>query len=340
MLTNKEKTFAVVDTIHGTRNHNNLFRKLHYVFGFDYNKPFDSVLIVGRFTINNVKKAVDHDSTKTTVVLVQGIGFYEGLIRCVIVNNDSGGFSIDVNERLCPWAVGQYQYSFDTYSRKADFEDERKNNRQALVISQENKYLSGTGYPSRRDALSDNTERFKPGHVINGVNMAGTIQYISQVDFSPVHSHGEKYNYQSHGQVIYSRDIEKYPKTVLDVFDRSGYYVFDRRENLKRRAAALRAQREKTAFVNNDYTKEVKTLETLKKEALTALFTKAAAANNHDELLNFARGIDNYSNGIAWTVHAHELFIERITEKKYSSLAEARRAFNGIVDKYNLYINE
>ena len=339
MLTNKEKSFAVVDTIHGTRNYNNLFRKLHYVFGFDYNKPFDSVLIEGRFTINNVKKAVDHDSTKTTVVLVQGIGFYEGLIRCVIVNNDSGGFSIDVNERLCPWAVGQHQYSFDTYFRKADFEEARKHNLKALVISQENKYLSGTGYPSTRDALSDNTERFKPGHVINGVNMAGTIKYISQVDFSPVHSHGEKYNYQSHGQVIYSRDIEKYPKTVLDVFDRSGYYVFDRRENLKRRAAAARAEKQKAAVISRDFSKELRELEKLRENALALFASKAANVRTTDQLDYLNKKSNGYINGLRWIMFDNDIFIDRVNNNKYSSIEKAAAAFNDIKNKYAAFID-
>jgi len=340
MLTNKEKLFSNVKTTCGISKHNNLFRKLHYVFGFDYNKPFDSVLIEGRFTINNVKKAVNHDSTKTTVVLVQGTtGFNEGSIRCAIVNNDSGGFSIDINERLCPWSVGYFQLSFDTYFRKGDFEVDRKNNLQALVISQENKYLSGTGYPSTRDALSDNNERFKPGRVINGANMAGTIKYISQIDFYPVHSHGEKYDYHAHGQVIYSQDIEKYPKTVLDVFDRSGYYVFDRRENLKRRAAAARAEKQKAAVISRDFSKELRELEKLRENALALFASKAATVRTTEQLDYFNKKIDGYIDGLRWIMFDNDQFIDRVNNNKYSSIEKAAAAFNDIKCKYAAFID-
>ena len=311
-----------------------LFKCLHERIGFDYNKPFRAQVVSGRFTVNSIKKLTGYNPGEKMIILLkpQTPQYMSGKIYAVEIL--ANGFSVDVSDAFPV---------YDTFYRKSDFDMCRKQNDvDTLAIIQDRALLCNEKslFPKLNEYTNDVFQRYRVDDIINGCTSNGDIHYISQCYLYPRFSHGEKVHFESHGRVIYSRDIENYPKTIYDIVDRSGYYVRERRAELKRRAAALRVQREKAAFVNNDYTKELETLEVLKAEALKMLFVKAASVNNHDELLDFARGIDNYSNGLTWTVRAHELFAESITEKKYSSPAAARRAFDGIVNKYNLYINE
>lgn len=58
----------------------------------------------------------------------------------------------------------------------------------------------------------------------------------------------------------YFRDGKEQHDQPEDILDRSGYYVRDRRENLKRRAAALRAEREKAAYNAQETAADVETV--------------------------------------------------------------------------------
>ena len=58
----------------------------------------------------------------------------------------------------------------------------------------------------------------------------------------------------------YHRDGKQQHDQPEDILDRSGYYVRDRRENLKRRAAALKAEREKAAYNAQETAADVETV--------------------------------------------------------------------------------
>lgn len=67
-------------------------------------------------------------------------------------------------------------------------------------------------------------------------------------------------------------------ETIDQIIDKSGYYVRDRRNNLKKRAAALRAEREKNAYQAQDVTEDVAEILTAAGDLKSAY--AAAIANN------------------------------------------------------------
>lgn len=101
---------------------------LHNVLGFDFEKPFACIALVGNFTINKVYKIVEaagYDA-HCRIALLMRIPKSNWYNRFHIVTVEYGG-RVDIDHE-------KTGYNLDYFYRKADFENVRKNQRAETFI--------------------------------------------------------------------------------------------------------------------------------------------------------------------------------------------------------------
>lgn len=123
----------------------------------------------------------------------------------------------------------------------------------------------------------------------------------------------------------YWKDGKQAHDQPADILDRSGYYIRDRRENLKRRAAALKAEREKAAYMIQNTAADVETVTA----AANALRKDVAALLTCEDLARSAVAASAVNiNGwyFADALKDAALFQSRSAAHEYKSAAHAEKA--------------
>lgn len=326
MLANTLKVYA--------GDHKKLFRALHCAIGYDFNKPYSWYTIDGKFTINSLKKKINYDPNKKTVALIKPLkGYNAEEIYCIEITPD--GYTIDIPSKY----YFSYNSAFDTFYRKVDVETIRKQDHiKTIVICQNEKYLSNTDRKVLSDFFSDPFERYIPGNIIGG--LCKDVHYISQLELTPIYYNGKKFDYKSHGQVIYTNQVKSYPKNVSDIIDKSGYYVFSRRNELKQKAKKAYANKEKQKLIEHDFSVEISVLDKKRKKAIQLLSEKALTISSYEQMKHFAEKTNRIFSGLEYIYHAHDLFIQRINNNYYTSVESALNVYREINMKYIEFISE
>lgn len=304
-------------------------RALHDVFGIDYNKPFFAACISGPATVNKLEKLITaagmDPRNAENIVLIQD---HTNRARrndwyCVTLDG-RGGFDIDNRDNY--WRNGSTRRGagFDWYCKKADFnEDRKRNTAEIIIISQHAEHLHKPA-----EKTIDPAERYK----VIDKTLCGYADrkehFISRVKLQRTTDQGSTFEIGNTGRVIYRGQFE--PRTLDEVIDKSGYLVRDRRQEWKRRARALRAERDREAANAADYSNELYELDRLfqakKAEAAAAIL----AANTYSEMSAAGAMIEDYKTGLKWTAHDIERVKDAAENKKFTSPEKARAAFESI----------
>ena len=117
-----------------------------------------------------------------------------------------------------------------------------------------------------------------------------------------------------------------------DCFDKSGYLTYDRRENLRRRAQALREERAKAAYLASDKQQEqIEELCGLIAVRQMELVEALTVANTSQDFKAIAKAIGEYGwNTFSGIVSDYETFCEKTRNKSYPSIEDSDRAYNKI----------
>lgn len=314
-IENKKKLLAVS---------RNALRGLHELFGYDFCKPYEILHLSGKFTVNQVNRlaaAAGYGLKSETVLLTRDperAGYYDSDLRVVKIVGD--GFKIEFSRRIPSYK--RINDPFGHFYRKADFDALRKKNTaETWIILQAKENLR---FPA--EVKLDLTERFKIGKVdistYKGICVRG-------VELFRRDGKGEKLDYQTHGNYYYEGMWK--PESVYEIFDKSGWYLHDRRENLKRRADALRAERAKAAYLNTDNADKVRELQALIDRRKAEIVAQLSEAATSDE-------IDAVREALGWRglygiVRDFEAFKENTEARKYSSIERSDDAYNAIKSK-------
>lgn len=113
------------------------------------------------------------------------------------------------------------------------------------------------------------------------------------------------------------------------VFDKCGNNVTDRRNELKRRAEALRRERARAAYLKTDDTAKVEELE--KKFAATkaAIISELEKATTPDDYKKVGDKIDDWK-GLRWIASDLNRYKKDTAAQDYPSIEDANKAYNGI----------
>ena len=201
----------------------NIFRSLHYAKGFDFEKPILIFEGTGNFTLNGLKKVTEKAGINTAAaaicVIIDHKTKYNQTFRAVDVWPLFGGYDLFENRDL-PYYNGS---SLDNYWRKSDFDRDRKEKDITFYI------------------IAQNAEFLQQPKKELKINFEQRVKIV------------DRDHYQQNGKTCYISSYRPYYRTNTEkTFDKSGYLLNDIRDNLARRAAAIRAEKEKQAAARYD----------------------------------------------------------------------------------------
>lgn len=296
---------------------------LHSVLYFDFNKPYFSMYIKGKFTVNQINK----------IAIENGFKLEESTIAICIKNNSKLWMRDFALVTLCGNTVNiEYRMPYhnkgrglDYFYRKSDFEDARKNNEsETFIFIQRN---DNKTKPTKKQR--DYTKRFK---LINYdyCRTRDNKEYINRIYLMETDSNGTKFQYDNIGQIIYTG--KNYEQNINNIIDKSGYFVKFKREELKRKAAGLRAEREKEKYraVNNSV--QIEELNKLIQKRKLEIIEELKQAETSLELRNVEKQIA-YFRGFSGIVADFETFKEKTEKKQYASIEASNRIYNNIKER-------
>ena len=285
----------------------NTFRFLHETDGYNFTKPVILNKFSGSFTLKKLWSIIPHKNYDYNV--------------CVLFNIPCGRYDREKEYhvvRIC----GENEFDIElkantyfnwttvpnTFYRKADFTELRKrNNIETYLIAQRKDYQTTITEkePYSVGTLDDNVRYFfdKEQYAYTS-NMEK--KYISELHLRDTTGKGKKIVYRV--PQYYRKDL-----TFYDILDNSGYYVYNRRAELKRRAAALRAEREKAAYNEYDTTGMIEKAVNAAEKTKSAIIKKIQAAADCDSMYALHRKLYD----IAWLYYDIESFTEKINNKKF-----------------------
>lgn len=245
-------------------------RTIHNIFGIDYNKPHAILRMEPPSTRAAIRKAATENGypKADAIILIHRTGgkyywrsdekqFYLFTLDAAggldnPKRSGYGGFYSDV--------IGD---SLDDCSTKGQFDEYRRDPCEVYVILQNDEHKTEKSECTKPNAAT----RYK---LIDTEKKYGDVSAWIMQD----RNSGEKAKISRF--FWYSGD-KKRSEQLADVLDKSGYYIRDRRENLKKRAAALRAERAKTSYSAQDTAADVAEIENAATE--TRLYIADALRN-------------------------------------------------------------
>ena len=296
------------------------FKFLHDFHGFDGQSPYFIFKIEGRFTHKQIMKQIPAEMGEdfsASLFLIRERFMERSIFYHVMIGET--GFHI-------PHNTAHYKNDMDYFWAKTAFEEVRKNETKYIfVVVQKREY---TKPRKTRPQLIDG-ERYiisDRGIIKGSHNGRG---YISQMYLKPKTGNGEEI-YLQPNRVIYSG--QKLSDNIHDYIDKSGYWIYKKREELQQRARKLKAEREKIAVMNTDFTERKKAIraklveirEMLSRSALTATTYKSAGK------------LDSITRRYMWLV----LDAERMETADFRNLEQANKTFEHIENKISEILTE
>lgn len=297
-------------------------RVLHAIFGLDLKKDFHIFAIPSRFTAKQILKeatAAGYDPQSSIIaVLTQPNADYIFADRLYLATlNESEKFDIDYR-RAIPYEVNGKRTKLDDYFTRGDFENIRKDNEQSFIICQKRADLAPKNEHPADLSARFRVESFRRWHYQNS-----TVSYIGEIETRRTDDNGRKYIYNRRGNVIF-RGRNEY-RDISELIDKSGYIVDKKREELKERAEALRAERAKAAYTETNNAAEVAELRARFEAKKAELISKLAAAETAPEFKAIIDKLWKY-DGIAGIFGDLERLEARESAKEFSSLEAFNRA--------------
>ena len=284
----------------------------HNAENIDYKKPFVVLEHVGKFTINALEKeaAAAGYSWTDSVILAYTTGAKYNENRLYMYKlTGAGTFYIEYK----PWkyTTGSAHSNIDDlYAKKQLDEIRKEEGTTTYIICQKKANLS------EENAHPVNLEnRF----ILKDYLTAGYKgeSYIDRVHLRRTDDNGSGYTYNDHGQIIYT-SYYKYA-AIDEVIDKSGYIVNKKSDDLKRRAAALKADREKAAYLQTDNAETIASLENLFTATKSAIIEELKQETTSEAIEAVGDKIWKY-NGLGGIASDLERLKANDAARKYSSI--------------------
>lgn len=309
----------------------NALRNLHDLFLYDFEKPFTAFVRTGRFTLKSIEKearekVADYNpETYTTVILTRGK--YEYNSRYFKTARMDRPNHIEVDFRF--HSIGEYYSNISNYYGKVEFESFRKDrDAETIVIFQHNENLISVSRPVWSNGLISG-RRYKIHEYRRGNYMY----------YTPLEGDGVKVFASING-----RRFEKNGKSLEkeEVFDKSGYFVYEKRDKLERAAKKVRAEKEKAAADARDYSGPLKTLENKLFEIKSSIAKRLDAAGTLEEVKEVSEMMNKW-RGLPDVWQDYIFLRDRAANKGFSSPAvfDSRYAdITAALEKINNKLNE
>jgi hypothetical protein len=281
---------------------------LHDARGFDFEKDFIVVKGYDKFTYKTVT-----DTIKSRI----GDDFKAALyVKPVSVWTDENLHYVDIDDKFYTErnaTVQYWNYDIDYFWGVGNFEDVRKHKTAYYyIVAQKTEYIGNRPAPR----VVSRNERVKPffDKVSYYYDSTRTRRFVSAIPVMLLDGSATMKEYKPNGdRVLYSQI-----KTPDEFIDKSGYFVGGRRAELKRHAAALRAEREKAAALASDFTyreNEINAQINIIKNRIAAAL---ACAENSEDMTNVYNAV--YS--LKWAILTRDCYIKKRDNKTFASVNE------------------
>ena len=290
-----------------------IFKGLHIKLGFDFQQPVTIRRIPAPFTIKKAWKLVEADhtpATSTAAIIMRDTGNTWGIYRDLHMTPITADNLRDDYDDHMSYSLGRahgYKTVFSDFYAKGSFHDLRKSPTcEAWIIAQRNDLLKPWAEPAR-----DWTER--------------------QRDMTP----GE---HPQPCRVYYGNRRPVY------LIDKSNYRLDARREDLKRRAAKLRADRQKAAADDatrataaRRYNDLLKAFNDARQRIITALVnvdTLTLSPATVAELETIGKAVGEYAyKGLSGAARDINQFEAAARDNRFTTPARYDAAYNDILEK-------
>ena len=296
-------------------------RCLHGAFGFDFCKPYKLYMIKGKYTLNQVSKMVARDGlyfhNANIIICTRNVDRpCYNKFRAVKMTSDTG---IEHNYRFYRYC-NYSNYGLDYFTTKSSFEEVRKSETAETFIFAQS--LEFCKIPV--EVKPDYNKRFKYLDSRKGLNAQG-VTYIYKVEVMDRERRGEKYE---KGATTCGRECIT---QLHDFIDKSGYFVDDKRANLRQAAEKLRRERAKQAFIASDNSATINKLWEMIEARHAEIVDFVNGATTLEEFKIIDKIFDRW-HGFSYIVESFEDLKERETAKKYGSIEDFKTACNGIIN--------
>lgn len=248
---------------------------LNHAKGFDFEKPYNIVCKVGRFTSRTVAACVPEGHAAAMLLKPTESRRRSYSVLYYVELGSAGTFYPLRKDGVKYWNYPGIDYLFS----RGDFEDIRKNETDCIyIITQAPEHLKPRKESSiNLSARLNMTEARRCGDGRGNTYIGSVYLKSRQHNMRPIE---------------YKTDRK--PATVADVIDKSGYMICTRRADLKRRANLLRADRARAAAAAADFTAEaaeiVREMENAKK-ALSGAVLDAQVSGDFYAISERARNL-------------------------------------------------
>ena len=283
---------------------------LHQGFNFDFMQEVNAAIIEGSFTHNSVKKAAGVDfSEHNACLIITGVKYQES--RLFVVPIYASGFGLSIPGRV-HWSFGGH---YDYFNNKSRFEAIRKEkNITTFVIFQERRLEK-----IYSQFTPDFSERYKYISKI-GLSDGRWRNGISRITLKDSAS-GATFDYKPE---------KGFSSTETTYFvDKSGYIAEPHKNDLIRRAAALKADRKKAAAAAVDFSGDIAKLDCIAAAKKAAIIKALSAATDYNSLSPAETALRRFS----WVLMDIEHFKTAAAKKSFSSPAAAYNKIDYIMEK-------
>lgn len=300
---------------------------LHNLVGYDFEQRHTIRRIEGRFTVNSALKAVGTmDGEKKTVSILcmdHGCTWRD---RLSLVTIEMNGATARANIEH----KGGYKWGIDNYNLKSYFEDTRKSEKaEAFIIAQTDRYIKipteKTFDPfARYEYIPGKDSKCGDGHGASWIERITARALDGSNRTMEITKDGHKYRFSN---IVYRRQDENKPQNRLEIIDKSGYILPERRAELSRKADKLRKDRAKAAYQATDNRAKVEELRAMIEAKKAEFSASIANAADSEALRTIAHEL--YFKFL-WTVAEFERFADKTNRRDYVSIQAAENAYNHI----------
>lgn len=299
---------------------------LHSLIGYDFQRPHTIARIEGRFTVNSALKAIGGAKRENVVTLLVMDHARSYLDRLHLVTIDHAG-RIDIDHE------GGYKFGLDNFCTKRTFEDIRKSDRaECFIICQRSEYAKKPqekpfNTSARYEYIEGKDRKIGDGNGARWIDRVTVRALDGSNATHEITKDGRKYHFST---VVYRRLNESRPQSRLDIIDKSGYILPERRADLLRRADMLRKERAKAAYQATDNAEKVEELRAMVEQKKREFSEAIINAANSEELRNTAHQL--YFK-FMWTMSEYERFADKTVRRDYVSIHAAENAYNHIKEE-------
>lgn len=324
------KNMLVNEIITATAPH--VLRSINAETGINWMKPFTIEKLTGNYTtrkIENMAAAAGYNNNDDLIILLTRDTANKWRTELNIVTIEAGKVNID-HDHCGSGSIytnaGIYKSSpYSAFYRKADFEETRKKTTAETYIIMQKAADTSIKGGKHRDIIAANGRYKLIEEKKHGDGHGNT--YTGAITLQRTYDHGSRIEYKANpGRYINVSTMWK-PASAAEMIDKSGYLLRARREDLKRRAAKLKAEKAAKAYRATDDREKVEEIRGMIANMKKAIIKKLEAANSYDEVSAVHTMIDRYPDGLKWIVNSFETYEEKTTNKAYTSIEAANATY-------------